>query len=67
MWGIIIGGFVVLNVISTAIVLCACVVSGRQSRQILDSDHAQVDEQLELASAIAKLRHVEPAIVTAQA
>lgn len=67
MWGIIIGLFVAFNIISTAIILSACILSGRQSKQTLTNAQARVNSQMELASAIAKLRQVEPLSTPAQA
>ena len=59
MWGIIIGVFVTLNIVSTVIILAACVVSGRESHRSSEVVQAKMEEQMQLASAISKLRHVE--------
>lgn len=59
MWGIIIGVFIALNVVSTIIILCACVVSGRRDKPVRDLDRVKINEQMELAVAIAKLRQIE--------
>ena len=67
MWGLIIGLFIALNVISTIIILSACIISGRQARSTRNITRAQMHDQMELATAISKLRHVEPISVSVQA
>lgn len=67
MWGLIIGAFIILNIISTAIILAACVVSGRSTKVVIEETRTRADGQMELASAIAKLRQIEPVSVPSQA
>lgn len=62
--GFLVSLFIVLNVISTGIILSACIVSGRASREIDPRTEAALIQQRELATAISKLRVIDSESVT---
>ncbi|MEM7128048.1 MAG: hypothetical protein AAF702_17065 [Chloroflexota bacterium] len=55
----LIGIFLLINSTSTVIFLAACVVSGRKQQEIAERYWTNFKNQMELASAIAKLRNVK--------
>lgn len=59
MWGLIIGVFIALNLVSTIIILSACVIAGRNPNHESKIAHSDVSEEVELAVAISKLRQIE--------
>lgn len=58
--GILITIFIVLNIVSTVIIVSACIVSGRASRSLEPGLEAKMVSQRELAIAISKLRVISP-------
>lgn len=58
--GILVSLFIVLNVVSTVVILSACIVSGRAAREVDPQTEAAIFRERELALAISKLRIIDP-------
>lgn len=58
--GLLVSIFIIFNIISTVIILAACVISGRASRVIDPHAESQMVARRELAIAVSKLRVINP-------